>query len=303
MSKLPVAHFSCAVMLCCAVSVLADETATPTETAQATTSPPEAAAPRLMLDGYCPVSILADKQWRAGDPELAVVHDGREYRFASAEHRDRFDADRGRFTPMFGGDCIVTYEQRGRREAGKLAFAAFFGGRLLLFSNGDARERFRANPGVYSAADLAYGGRSPIALVDDERTVRGDESFEAFHRGFRYWFASDVEREQFLADPEKYAVERRATEVAAGERTVSVTGRSSCAYCDHKVWPMLTKGELGLAIEGNDGTLYIVEHADSRFPQLYNDRFDNITMTVTGREIKREGKTVWLVPTTLVAGT
>lgn len=282
------AHLACAAGMVCASVAVNDVRA--------------AEKPTLGLQGFCPVSILAEKQWRPGASDVSLVHDGRAYRFATAAHRDKFRAAPAKYVPVLGGDCVVTHSRTGKRVAGKLAHAAFYGGRLMLFANDDARERFRADSGVYAGADLAYGGRSPIALVDDERTVRGEQEFEVFHRGFRYWFASGVERDTFLGDPEKYAVEKRETEVAAGEKTITATGRSSCAYCDHKVWPLLTKGELGLAIKSGD-TLYIVEHADTRFPELYNARFDNGTMTVTGREIKREGNTVWLVPDSLVAGT
>lgn len=268
-------------------------------------SPAEAADENVSpaLGGYCPVGVIDAKKWLAGNAGITAEFDGHRYRFASKAARETFLADPVKYVPAFGGDCIVTWKRTGKRVAGKLGLGLFYEDRLFLFASADAREKFRGESGVYGTADLAYEGRSPVSLVEDGTSVRGDQELYVVHRGLRYHFATNEERETFLAEPTHFEVERKKVEVASEEGQVTAVGKSACAYCDYKVWPMLTEGELGLAVEAADGTVYIVEHADTKFVDLYNDRFDGITLSLTGREIKRQGKFVWVVPDSLELGT
>ncbi len=257
-------------------------------------------APTLAIRGFCPVSIVQSKQWVAGDESITTVFDGHEYRFASEKDRETFLDDPVAFAPAFGGDCIVTWKRTGKRVPGKLEHGVFYDGRMFLTASAKDQDAFRQKADEYGLADLAFEGRSPIALVKDGETVRGKAKHALVHDGFRYHFATTAERKAFLADPQEYAVDGRHLELAMGEATIDVAGKSACAFCDHKVWPLLSEGELGLAVEAKDGTVYVVEHAETKYVDLYNARFDGITLRVEGREIKRQGKFVWVVPDRLV---
>ncbi|MEZ4589128.1 MAG: YHS domain-containing (seleno)protein [Gemmatimonadales bacterium] len=59
----------------------------------------------LALQGYDPVSYFSPTGPIRGRPELTASHQGATYRFATAEHRDRFLADPAKYAPQFGGYC------------------------------------------------------------------------------------------------------------------------------------------------------------------------------------------------------
>jgi hypothetical protein len=64
-----------------------------------------AAGAPLALHGYDPVAYFTEGRPARGADQLAVVHDGVAYRFASAAHRARFVQDPARFLPQYGGFC------------------------------------------------------------------------------------------------------------------------------------------------------------------------------------------------------
>ncbi|MDD3765221.1 MAG: YHS domain-containing (seleno)protein [Nevskiales bacterium] len=64
-----------------------------------------AAGAPLAVHGYDPVAYFTEGKPVRGSDEYTLVHEGAAYRFASAEHRDRFKADPARYAPQFGGFC------------------------------------------------------------------------------------------------------------------------------------------------------------------------------------------------------
>ncbi len=61
----------------------------------------------LMLRGYDPVAYFTLGTPTPGSPDITAQHDGATYRFASAEHRDRFLADPATYVPAYGGYCAL----------------------------------------------------------------------------------------------------------------------------------------------------------------------------------------------------
>jgi YHS domain-containing protein len=59
----------------------------------------------LAIKGYDPVAYFDSGGPTRGSPEFATVYKGAQYRFASAEHRDRFTAMPEKFVPQYGGYC------------------------------------------------------------------------------------------------------------------------------------------------------------------------------------------------------
>ncbi len=160
----------------------------------------------LALEGYCPVSILEMRKWVKGDPAFSVVYDGRTYLFANAQGKQMFEANTAKYVPALGGDCAVALVEMGKRIPGNIRHASFHGGRLYLFSNENAHKMFRAEPAKYADADLAYGGNCVVCRVGMQQTVPGKPELAVVHKGLRYLFASDDQRNEFLANPAKYEV-------------------------------------------------------------------------------------------------
>jgi YHS domain-containing protein len=59
----------------------------------------------LAIKGYDPVSYFADGKPMRGSAQFSTSYKGVLYRFASAEHRDRFVAEPEKFVPQYGGYC------------------------------------------------------------------------------------------------------------------------------------------------------------------------------------------------------
>jgi hypothetical protein len=66
-----------------------------------------AEAAKLAIKGYDPVAYFTDGKPTLGLPSIEHEWDGHIYRFASAEHRDRFKADPARYAPQFGNFCAM----------------------------------------------------------------------------------------------------------------------------------------------------------------------------------------------------
>ena len=52
--------------------------------------------------------------------------------------------------------------------------------------------------------NVAIGGYDVVAYFTQNAALRGAQKHEAQHNGVKYWFASEANKQQFVADPEKY---------------------------------------------------------------------------------------------------
>lgn len=253
---------------------------------------------RLAMQGYCPVCVMEMKQWVKGKPEFSSVYDGREYRFPDAKAKAAFDADPAKFVPALGGDCVVCLDHKGERVPGDVKFSARHKGRIYLFPAEGPKQEFMAAPEKFENADLALDGRCAVCLAMGHE-VAGREEFAAYHQGMRYLFPSAKERDAFLANPEKYAVQQAGSamsEPAEGKEFVSITGASGCAACSYGVHPIGDKNSLGLAVTADDGDVYIVEGAEEAYPEIFKQRFDKLSLRVEGDVIRRQGRYAWIEP-------
>lgn len=99
----------------------------------------------LMLKGYDPVAYFTDGKPVPGRVDIAVQHDGLDYRFATEEHKQRFLADPIHYIPKYGGFC-----SQG------IAYAVMFGGeaekfqiindRLFIYGDQGAIDAWNSSP-------------------------------------------------------------------------------------------------------------------------------------------------------------
>ena len=99
----------------------------------------------LMLKGHDPVAYFTMGKPVPGKVEIALAHDGLDYRFVSEEHRRMFVANPERFVPKYGGFC-----SQGA------AYAVMFGGepenfqiindRLHIYGDAGAMKAWNSSP-------------------------------------------------------------------------------------------------------------------------------------------------------------
>lgn len=275
------------------------------------------------LEGYCPVCVIEKQEWVKGSADFVTTYDSKRYAFPGQEQLDMFLQNPAKYVPALGGDCTVCMVNMRKRVAGNIRHAAIRNSRLFLFPGEEQQKEFLANPEKYENADVAFSGQCAVCRVEMNQDVAGKPEFAAFYRSVRYLFPGDEQRKTFLANPEKYAIkpptaadnagsgtrggsgnrggsESRSEEPAADANAlVAYIGKSGCAGCEFGKTPLLAPNELGLAITGDDGHVYIVENAHEEFPQIYEDRFDALQLKVVGRPVKSEGKFTWIIPTSL----
>lgn len=256
--------------------------------------------PRLGLEGYCPVCIIDVRKWVKGTADHQATYDGVTYYFPGEGPKDKFVKSPEKYVPALNGDCIACYAKAKKRIPGNIRYASTHRGRLYLFPSNKEKQVFMDNPRKFENTDLALEGHCSVCKVMAHKEVPGNARFTAIHNGFRYLFPSNKERQTFLKTPAKFADQMLAKDGMAKDampRTAvrtSFTGKTSCAACEHGVHPIGSPDELGLAVTSNDGTIFVVEDAHSRWPSLYKSRFDGKSVSVKGNVIKRDGNIAWV---------
>lgn len=251
----------------------------------------------VALGGNCAVCAVMAKKWVSGTPEIVSVYDGIRYFFPSDEEKRRFDADPAKFTPALDGDCVVCFKDTGRRLTGSPQFSAVHDDRLYLFPDRATQKVFLADPPKYASADVAHAGRCVVCAKMAKKDVPGKSEFTSVYKGLRYLFPSAKERTMFDADPAAFVSEDKNLGAAAA--TINVTGKTACAGCSYGVRPITDSDSLGLAVVSGE-TVYVVEGAEQTYPELFEARYDGLTVQLNGIVKQRKGRFVWIEPTSLI---
>ena len=106
----------------------------------------------LALDGFCPVELVSNERWTAGNPRWAVQHGGFTYLLAGPEQRRQFLDQLEGFAMSYAGNDPVLRVDGDRHIAGKTDFCVTYQGRLYLFASQATLTRFRATPQRYAVA-------------------------------------------------------------------------------------------------------------------------------------------------------
>jgi YHS domain-containing protein len=210
--------------------------------------------------------------------------------------------------PALGGDCIVCYAKLGKRVPGSVNHSVRHENRLFLFPGEEQKQAFLSNPSEFAKMDLALNGDCAVCLVHAQKRVAGKPEFAEIKDGFRYLFVSAREQDEFRKDPAAYvaptsmpaAKESKASQRSAGNDSLTVMGKTTCAVCEHGVKTIQNPDEMGLAVNTDDGKVVIVEHAHKLYPKAYENRYDGQQVRVSGHAIKQQGRFTWIEPTDLV---
>lgn len=107
--------------------------------------------PPLAFDGYCPVSLRANRKWIAGDAQFGAIHRGRTFLFTGEEQRQQFLANPDAYCPVFSGVDPVLLLDNNQVVEGSRRFGFDYRGAFYLFSSEDSMNRFKSQPDIYAA--------------------------------------------------------------------------------------------------------------------------------------------------------
>lgn len=107
----------------------------------------------LALDGYDPVAYFSEGRPVPGLEAHELEWQGATWRFASAEHRTRFESRPEQYAPRYGGYCAWAMAQ-GREASGDPRFWKIVEGRLYLNYDASVQKKWEADiPGFIERAD------------------------------------------------------------------------------------------------------------------------------------------------------
>jgi YHS domain-containing protein len=111
---------------------------------------------RVAVSGYDPVAYFTLNRPVRGSAEHRIMHQGFEYRFASAENAAAFRANPGRYLPQYGGYCAWAVAN-GYTAPGNPQNWRIVDGRLYLNYNDEIQQRWERNiPGFISSANANW---------------------------------------------------------------------------------------------------------------------------------------------------
>ncbi len=111
---------------------------------------------RVAVGGYDPVAYFTDGRPVRGSTQFRIMHQGYEYRFASAEHLAAFRANPARYLPRYGGYCAWAVSQ-GYTASGDPQQWRIVDGQLYLNYNAEIQRRWEGDiPGHIRSADMNW---------------------------------------------------------------------------------------------------------------------------------------------------
>lgn len=108
------------------------------------------------LKGYDPVAYFTEGAPVKGKPAFAATHDGVTYRFASAEHRQQFQAEPAKYLPQYGGYCAMGVAMGKKLPIDAEAFRVVDGKLYLNVNKSVQRDWLKDVPGNIAKADAAW---------------------------------------------------------------------------------------------------------------------------------------------------
>lgn len=95
----------------------------------------------VAIDGFDPVAYFDGGKPLEGTSSYQAEWQGAKWRFASAEHRERFRKEPEKYAPRFGGYCAYQVAM-GELVGADPEVWRIEDGRLYLFYNGEARSKW-----------------------------------------------------------------------------------------------------------------------------------------------------------------
>ncbi len=96
--------------------------------------------------GYCPVILKDERKLIEARPHLRSEYHGKLYCFSSEDAKDAFDENPQKYVPAEDGNDVVRHAAGKAVVEGTIEHAAWYRGRLYLFSSAETRREFVESP-------------------------------------------------------------------------------------------------------------------------------------------------------------
>lgn len=135
-----------------------------------------AAFPELNgMKGFCPVALRDDRELIRSRKQFTASFNNRNFEFSSSEAMLKFKKSPEKYLPVADGNDIVQLSHN-EAEVGTLDFAAWYRGRLYLFTGLDNLETFVNHPARYER--IALGENPSAAGIDGSQEPEESLEFE-----------------------------------------------------------------------------------------------------------------------------
>lgn len=160
----------------------------------------------IALDGYDPISYFTNDKAIAGKLDYQKEYKGERYTFVSEDNMSLFSAHPERFLPQYGGACAHSATAQSP-VAGDPSIYTVDQGKLYFFSNEVAKSQWPTDisSNQVGLMPLALQGFDVTTYFDESGiAAKGNERYQAVFNGKRYLFVSQVNQQQFAAEPERF---------------------------------------------------------------------------------------------------
>lgn len=114
----------------------------------------------VAVGGYDPVAYFTDGKPVKGEKSFTLQHAGAEWRFSSAQNRDRFAASPQQYAPQYGGYCAWAVSQ-GYTASGDPQYWRVVDGKLYLNYDAEVQKKWEKDiPGFIGKANQNW----PVVL-------------------------------------------------------------------------------------------------------------------------------------------
>ncbi|MCA9080203.1 MAG: hypothetical protein KDA58_06565 [Planctomycetaceae bacterium] len=105
------------------------------------------------LKGFCAVALRDDRDLRDAKEEFSALFNGRLYSFSNEASLQKFLDDPMRYAPAARGNDVIHLALTGEEVEGSLDYAAWYQGRLYLFTSVETMETFTSAPGSHATEE------------------------------------------------------------------------------------------------------------------------------------------------------
>jgi YHS domain-containing protein len=120
----------------------------------------------LALRGYDPVAYFTVGEPQKGSQDFLVVLDGATYLFASAEHKEAFEAEPEKYLPAYGGFCAYAVARGKKYDSDPKAFKIVDGRLFLNFSRKVQKKWEKDVPGFIAEAEKQWAEIEDLPEAD-----------------------------------------------------------------------------------------------------------------------------------------
>jgi YHS domain-containing protein len=100
--------------------------------------------------GFCPVILKDERRLVEARAQFKSEYNGRWYSFSSQAAKEIFDESPQRYVPAIGGNDVVRQAAGEQGVEGSLEHAAWYRGKLFLFSTAESRREFVDEPAKFT---------------------------------------------------------------------------------------------------------------------------------------------------------